>query len=83
MFQKRNTADDNKASVLGDFFADVYTCEPVGEFNELPYRYPTTACNEVIFSEEIIVEKLHNIKINKSAGPDMLYPRILLEVRVS
>ena len=49
-------ADDDKANVLGDCLpADVYTCEPVGDFNELPYRYPTTACNEVIFSEEIIL----------------------------
>jgi len=59
----------------------VYICEPVGEFNELPFRHPTTASNEVIFSDEIILEKLNDIKINKSAGPDMLHPRILHEVR--
>ena len=59
----------------------MYICEPVGDFNELPFQYPTTACNEVIFSDEIILEKLHDIKINKSAGPDMLHPRILHEVR--
>jgi len=73
------TADDDKAN--SDFFADVYTCEPVGEFNELPFRYLTTTCNEVIFSDEIILDKLHDIKINKSVGPDMLHPRILHEVR--
>ena len=46
--------DDDKANVFGNYFAGVYTCEPVGEFTALPSHYPVNLCESVTFSEEVI-----------------------------
>jgi len=37
--------------------------------------------SRVAFSEEAILDKLFNLKVNKSPGPDSVHPRILYEVR--
>ena len=34
-----------------------------------------------VFNEQIILEKLNNLKVAKSPGPDNLHPRILYELR--
>ena len=47
----------------------------------LQEHYGTFPCDEVSFDDEIITDKLKNLKVNKSPGPDMLHPRILYEVR--
>ena len=73
--------DENKADLFGDYFAQVYTQEPNGQFTTLTQQYPTSQCEDVIFSDEIILDKLSNLKINKSPGPDLLHPRILYEAR--
>jgi len=36
---------------------------------------------DVVFTKEAILDKLANIKINKSPGPDLLHPRVLHEAR--
>ena len=74
-------ADEDKANVFGDYFAGVYTHEPDGEFNALPSRRPTNPCENVTFTEEVILDKLNNLKVNKSPGPDSLHPRVLSELR--
>jgi len=33
------------------------------------------------FNEEVILDKLNNLKVNKSPGPDSLHPRVLSELR--
>ena len=42
-----------------DYFAGVYTHEPDGEFNALPTRRPTNPCENITFSEEVILDKLN------------------------
>ena len=76
-------ANDNedKANALGDYFAGVYTHESDNVFNELPSRHPAVSCEDVVFTEKVILDKLTNIKINKSPGPDLLHPRVLHEAR--
>jgi len=74
-------ADEDKANVFGDYFAGVYTHEPDGEFNALPSRCPTSPCKNVTFSEDVILDKLNNLKVNKSPGPVSLHPRVLSELR--
>jgi len=73
--------DGDKANVFGDYFSGVFTKESQEEFNELPQRCPTFPCDVVSFSDEIILDKLNNLKVNKSPGPDLLHPRILYEAR--
>ena len=74
-------ADEDKANVFRDYFAGVYTHESDGEFNALPSRRPTNPCENVTFSEEVILDKLNNLKENKSPRPDSLHPRVLSELR--
>ena len=66
---------------FGNYFSGVFTWESDEEFEELPHRRPAFPCDEVSFDDEIIIDKLKNLKVNKSPGPDMLHPRILYEVR--
>jgi len=73
--------DEDKASVFDDYIAGVYTCEPDGEFNTLPSRCPTNPCENVTFSLEVILDKLNNLKVNKSPGPDSLHTLVLSELR--
>ena len=76
-------ANDNedKANAFGDYFAGVYTHESDNVFNELPSRHSAVPCEDVVFTEEAILNKLTSIKINKSPGPDLLHPRVLHEAR--
>ena len=62
--------DENKANVFWNYFSGVFTQESEEEFNELPYRRYTVACEEVSFSDEVILDKLKKLKVNKSPGPD-------------
>jgi len=59
----------------------MYTFKSVEEFKELPARFPVFACYDVSVSREAVFDKLNNLKVNKSPGPDTLHPRILYEVR--
>jgi len=73
--------DEDKANIFGDYFSGVYTHESVEEFKELPARFPAFQGYDVSFSREAVLDKLNNLKVNKSPGPDTLHPRILYEVR--
>ena len=59
----------------------MYTRELKEEFNELPPRGLAFPCDDIFFSEEVIADKLNNLKVNKSPGPDSLPLRVLYEVR--
>jgi len=73
--------NEDMANAFGDYFAGVYTHESDNVFNELPFRCLADPCEDVVFTEEAILDKLTNIKINKSPGPDLLHPRVLHEAR--
>ena len=73
--------DEDKANAFGDCFAAVYTRESDNVFNELPSRHSSVLRENVVFTEEAILDKLTSIKVNKSPGPDLLHPRVLHEAR--
>ena len=73
--------DEDKANAFGDCFAAVYTRESDNIFNELPSRHSSVLRENVVFTEEAILDKLTSIKVNKSPGPDLLHPRVLHEAR--
>jgi len=35
----------------------------------------------VTFNKEVVLDKLNNLQVNKSPGPDSLHPRVLFELR--
>jgi len=60
----------------------VYTHESDNVFNELPSRHPAVSCEDVVFIEEAILDKLTNIKINKSPGPDLARYQLVTPLRL-
>ena len=70
-----------KAEVLGNFFSSVFTVEnELGSFGT-PHRPYHSPIEQLSFNEQVILDKLHNLKITKSPGPDGIHPRILYELR--
>ena len=60
----------------------MYTHESDNVFNELPSRHPAVSCEDVVFTEEAILDKLTNIKINKSPGPDLARYQLVTPLRL-
>ncbi|GAB0181438.1 hypothetical protein GRJ2_000609100 [Grus japonensis] len=73
------TQDMEKAEVLNDFFASVFTSEgsshtaQVTEGREWKNELPTVG-------EDQVQEYLRNLKVHKSVGPDEMHPRVLREL---
>jgi len=70
-----------KAEALGNFFASVFVSEPDFVSPNLQPRTCYSSFRDPLFNEQIILEKLNNLKVAKSPGPDNLHPRILYELR--
>ena len=66
---------------MGNFFASVF----VSESDSVPPNITPRSCHspfvDPVFSEQIIYEKLNNLKVAKSPGPDHIHPRVLYELR--
>ena len=77
--------EDNKekANILSDYFASVFTNEPLGK---LPQMTPIEIHNELkdlFINKDMVLKLLQNLKIDKSPGPDNLHPRLLFEIKES
>ena len=57
--------DENKANVFWNYFSGVFTQESEEEFNELPYHRYTVVCEEVSFSDEVILDKVKGEQISR------------------
>ena len=74
--------DEKKAEALADFFSSVFSFEPLGEFDKLPYKsHEIPMIDTIDFSYLDICKRLSNLNVNKSPGPDGLHPRLLYETR--
>eukprot|EP00794_Sanderia_malayensis_P014125 gene14125-15603_t len=74
--------DQEKAEVLSDYFKTVFTDEsskppPVDE------KCYESILSSIDITEAMILNKLSDLNISKSPGPDGLHPRVLKELRVS
>ena len=63
--------EDNKekANILSDYFASVFTNEPLGE---LPQMTPIEIQNELkdlVINKDMVLKLLQNLKIDKLPGP--------------
>jgi len=75
------STNTEKAEVLGDFFSSVFTVEKELNSSSIPFEPCHSSIKQLIFDEQIILDKLNKINITKSPGPDGLHPRILYELR--
>ena len=72
--------DDEKAEVLSNFFASVFTDEPPGNWEISPP--PTASIDDNLeLTLNDIREKLNRLDFSKSPGPDGIHPRVLYELR--
>ena len=73
------TNNKNKADMLNNFFSSVFTVE---DLNNIPDTTPGEKSNncfisDIIVTEHAVRDKLLKLKINKSPGPDKLFPLLL------
>eukprot|EP00061_Rhincodon_typus_P013164 g39363.t1 len=67
-------------AILNEYFASVFTIEKDLVDNEFGEGFRDSLGHVEIKMEEVL-EVLKNIKVDKSPGPDGVYPRILREAR--
>ncbi len=80
--QERNiTEDQEKAEVLSKYFCSVFTQEPEENQRGAQSRECNIKMLNLEITEQDLAKKLEKLKIDKSPGPDQLYPRVLYEVR--
>ena len=78
--QKVATTNEEKVDILNDYFSSVFIEESYEEVEEVAIcGIPNM--EKIVINEEIILKKLDNLNVNKSAGPDQIHPRVLYEVR--
>ena len=85
MFSQRDTQtlateDIEKANVLSDFFASVFTKEPVDELPTVCTKNIPYPMEELNIDEKSVEKILKNLRPSKSPGPDGIHPRILKEL---
>ena len=80
--QEEITNDEKtKCNILNDLFASVYIKEDNNNFNKLCNIDNQISMDQLVITYEDILQKLSQINVNKSAGPDGLHPKILYEMR--
>jgi len=75
------STDTEKAEVLGNFFSSVFTVENEMSSRSIPFAPCHSPIKQLVFNEQMILDKLNKLNITKSPGPDGLHPRILYELR--
>ena len=68
-----------KAETLANQFSSIFTKEPNTDW-KLTDPIKKNKKMSIVFSENIVLEKLQNLSINKSLGPDDINSRILDEL---
>jgi len=63
-----------KAEVLGKFFSSVFTVEEEQSSSSLPVKPCHSPIRQLVFNEQIILDKLNKLNISKSPGPDGIHP---------
>ena len=71
--------DHEKAEILQRQFCSVFTHEPDGDIPEFPSRTENRV-SDLILSEDMVREKIKQLDLNKSYGPDEMHPRMLIEL---
>jgi len=72
--------DEKKADLLADQFSKVFTVE-TDDVPQMEDKHCKVKMEGLTITEEDVLKKLEKIQVNKSPGPDQIYPRVLMEVR--
>jgi len=76
------TTDIDKAEILCTSFASVFLQETeVEEINTANGTCPSNVMNAIVIDTETVLKKMSGINVNKSAGPDGIFPRVLYEAK--
>ena len=71
--------DVENANILQDQFSSVFAREPEEETPSLNKR-TDASIGSLQISYKIVQEKINNLNVNKSCGPDEVHPRMLMEL---
>ena len=74
---EKTQTDEEKADVLNNFFASVFTQEDISHIPDPEPRFDGEPLKDVKFDKEEVLKKLKNLNPSKSPGPDGLHPRVL------
>ena len=74
-------SDTDKAEELNCFFKDVFVLEDTENIPSFDDRSEGNNIENIIISENIVFKLMEKLNINKSFGPDLLHPRVLMELR--
>lgn len=78
------TTDKGKAEVYLSYFSSVLTDEPplqdMPPFEERNYE---EVLEDIQIDQDMILERLKKLKVNKAPGPDQIHPRVLKEIASS
>ncbi|GAB0193512.1 mitochondrial enolase superfamily member 1 [Grus japonensis] len=74
------TQDMEKAEVLNDFFASVFTGKCLSHTAQVTEGRDWENAEPPTVGEDQVREHLRNLKVHKSMGPDELHPRVLREL---
>lgn len=78
---KYATTYNEKAKVLNDYFAEVFTREPDMVIYDMSMPDSNILIPELVISSEQVRTQLQKLKIDKSPGPDRIHPRVLAELK--
>ena len=71
--------DQDKANILQNQFSSVFTHEPEGDIPRIASRTDSRIPNLYV-TEEMVLNQLTKLNVNKSCGPDEIHPRMLIEL---
>ncbi|GAB0208807.1 mitochondrial enolase superfamily member 1 [Grus japonensis] len=74
------TQDVEKAEVLNDFFASVFTGKSLSHTAQVTEGRDWEIAEPPTVGEDQVREYLRNLKVHKSMGPDEMHPRVLREL---
>lgn len=75
------TDDKDIADALNKYFSSVLTNEETGDMTDNNTQLNQVEIQDFSINSTEVLNKLNNMNINKSPGPDMFYPRILKIVK--